>query len=94
MARPTRSKQPPQRNALGLLLRHAREEKGWSQADLARKLQLLGWDVERTVITKIELRRRCITDYELLLIIRALGGPLDQFSRVPVSALTALTSAT
>ena len=37
----------------------------FSQTDFARELQLAGWDVERSVITKIELRRRCITDYEI-----------------------------
>jgi transcriptional regulator with XRE-family HTH domain len=65
------------RNALGLQIRKLREEKDWSQSDFARELQLAGWDVERSVITKIELRRRCITDYELLLMLRTLGVSLD-----------------
>ena len=65
------------RNALGLEIRKLREEKNWSQSDFARELQLAGWDVERSVITKIELRRRCITDYELLLMFRTLGTPLS-----------------
>ncbi len=65
------------RNALGLQIRRLREEKDWSQSDFARELQLAGWDVERSVITKIELRRRCITDYELLLMMRTLGTPLS-----------------
>jgi len=69
-------KQATVRNALGLQIRKLREEKNWSQSDFARELQLAGWDVERSVITKIELRRRCITDYELLLMIRTLGVPL------------------
>ena len=64
------------RNALGLQIRKLREEKNWSQSDFARELQLAGWDVERSVITKIELRRRCITDYELLLMLGTLGVPL------------------
>jgi transcriptional regulator with XRE-family HTH domain len=64
------------RNALGLQIRKLREVKGWSQADFARRLQLAGWDVERSVITKIELRRRCITDYELLLMVKTLGTSL------------------
>jgi len=65
------------RNALGLEIRKLREEKNWSQSDFARELQLAGWDVERSVITKIELRRRCITDYELLLMLRTLETPLS-----------------
>ena len=72
-----RKKAQPVRNALGDRIRHAREAKSWSQSDLARKLQLYGWDVERTIITKIELRRRCITDYELIAIAEVLDMSLD-----------------
>jgi transcriptional regulator with XRE-family HTH domain len=74
----------PVRNALGLEIRKLREEKNWSQSDFARELQLAGWDVERSVVTKIELRRRCITDYELLLMIRTLRVPLGSL-RTPNS---------
>ncbi len=73
-------KTKPFRNALGDRIRHAREAKLWSQSDLARRLQLYGWDVERTVITKIELRRRCITDYELLAIAEVLNLSLDRLA--------------
>ena len=77
-ARP-RPKTPPIRNVVGLEIRRLREEKGWSQADFARELQLAGWDVERTVLTKIELRRRCVTDYELLLLAKILKVTLNDF---------------
>jgi transcriptional regulator with XRE-family HTH domain len=83
-------KRPPVRNALGLQIRKLREEKNWSQSDFARELQLAGWDVERSVITKIELRRRCITDYELLLMIRTLGVPLDSLRTPKASELNVL----
>src|SRR5262249_10339565 len=76
VARITR-KRAPFRNALGLEIRKLREQRNWSQSDFARKLQLAGWDVERSVITKIELRRRCISDYELLLMLGTLGAPLS-----------------
>src|SRR5438093_268073 len=71
------SKRAPIRNAFGLQIRRLREEKNWSQSDFARALQLAGWDVERSVITKIELRRRCITDYELVLMLKTLGAALS-----------------
>src|SRR5438132_3317978 len=76
------------RNALGLQIRRLREEKNWSQSDFARELQLAGWDVERSVITKIELRRRCITDYELLLMLRTLGVTLSSVKTPKPSDLT------
>ena len=44
---------------------------------MARKLQIQGWDVGRTVLTKIEIQRRCITDYELIAITRVLGVTLN-----------------
>ena len=85
-----RSKRAPIRNALGLQIRRLREERNWSQSDFARELQLAGWDVERSVITKIELRRRCITDYELLLMVRTLGVPLSSLSAPKASELNLL----
>ena len=83
-----KSKNRPIRNALGLEIRRLREEKNWSQSDFARELQLAGWDVERSVVTKIELRRRCITDYELLLMLRTLGVTLGSVKTPKPSDLT------
>jgi len=67
------------RNILGPGIRRVREERGWSQDDLARRLQLAGWDVDRTLIARIELRTRCITDMELLALAKTLGVKLDAF---------------
>ena len=69
---------PGVRNALGPGIRWARDARGWSQDDLARALQLAGWDVDRSLIARIELRTRCITDTELLAMARALGVTLDR----------------
>ncbi len=68
----------PLRNVLAGRLRQAREKRGWSQSDLARELQLRGWDAGRTLITKIELRERCVTDYELIILARVLSVHLDE----------------
>lgn len=89
VARKTQSSSPI-RNIFGLEIRRLREAKGWSQSDLARRLQLAGWDVERTVITKIELRRRCITDYELSFIADVLRVDLEKFAQPKRNALLAL----
>lgn len=67
------------RNILGPGIRRAREAKGWSQDDLARRLQLAGWDVDRTLIARIELRTRCITDRELVALAKMFGVKLDAF---------------
>ena len=79
---------PPIRNVVGLEIRRLRESKGWSQADLARELQLAGWDVERTVLTKIELRKRCLTDYELLVIAKTLKVTLNDLVPKRVDLVT------
>lgn len=71
----------PLRNVLAARLRQARERLGWSQSDLARELQLLGWDAGRTLITKIELRERCVTDYELIVLARVLSVGLDELTQ-------------
>jgi hypothetical protein len=55
---------------------------------IARELQLAGWDVERSVITKIELRRRCITDYELMLILATLGATFSSLKPPKPAELT------
>ena len=89
MAHP-KNRQAVVRNALGLQIRKLREEKGWSQSDFARELQLAGWDVGRTLITKIELRRRCITDYELLVMLKTLGAGLGALASPRESDLRAL----
>ena len=70
----------PLRNVLAGRLRQAREKRGWSQSDLARELQLRGWDAGRTLITKIELRERCVTDYELIVLARVLSVHLDDLT--------------
>ena len=68
------------RNLLGPGIRRVREAKGWSQEDVARRLQLAGWDVDRTLIARIELRTRCITDMELLALAKTFGVTLDAFT--------------
>ncbi|MDR0533868.1 MAG: helix-turn-helix domain-containing protein [Verrucomicrobiales bacterium] len=43
-----------------------------SQQELAEKCQLLGWDVSRDIIARIELRLRCVEDGEMIYLSRAL----------------------
>ena len=50
-----------------------RRQQGLSQRDLAHKLQLAGYDMDKNVITRIETNKRYVTDIEL----RALSQVLD-----------------
>lgn len=54
-----------EKNLIGKRLKKLREQKGWSQRDLARQLQLVGMDMDKNVITRIETNKRYVTDMEL-----------------------------
>jgi len=60
------------RNVIGSALSKCRGAKDWSQATLAAKCQLVGWDISRGVIAAIEGRSRVVQDWELLILSRVL----------------------
>lgn len=63
-------------NIIGANVRTIRSEKGWTQADLARKCQLKGFDITRTGISQVEGFFRRVTDHEMVLIAKALRVPV------------------
>ncbi len=71
-------KQRPKLNVIGPLVRKLRDNNGWSQSALARRLQVLGWSVSRHSIAKLELQIRRVSDCELMFFARVLGvNPSD-----------------
>ena len=52
-------------NISGSAIRTQRLARGWSQRELADALQLLGLDVDKNAIQRIEARKRFVTDIEL-----------------------------
>jgi transcriptional regulator with XRE-family HTH domain len=54
-----------------------REAKDWTQGELAVKLQLLGWDISRESVTRLERQERRVPDLELYVIAKALGVSTD-----------------
>lgn len=54
-----------EKNLIGLNLKELRKEHHLSQRDLARQLQLAGFDMDKNVITRIETNKRYVTDLEL-----------------------------
>ena len=62
-----------EKNLISQRLVTLRKEQGLSQRDLAQKLQLAGYDMDRNVITRIETNQRYVTDIEL----KALAEALD-----------------
>ena len=62
-----------EKNLISQRLIALRKEQGLSQRDLAQKLQLAGYDMDRNVITRIETNQRYVTDIER----KALAETLD-----------------
>lgn len=65
----------PMRNIVGTRVREARylSEKKITQADLAVRLQLQGWEIDRVGVAKIEIGLRKVTDIEIKKLANALS---------------------
>jgi len=53
-------------NVVGPQVRRFRTQRGWSQPKMATQCQLMGWDISRESLAKIESRLRSVTDIEVL----------------------------
>ena len=67
-----------QRNIVGPQVRQLRYQGGLSQPELAAKCQLLGWDIGRDTIAKIEGRSRWVGDEDIVHLARSLGVALEK----------------
>ena len=54
-----------EKNLISQRLIELRHQHNLSQRDLARQLQLHGYDMDKNVITRIETNKRYVTDVEL-----------------------------
>ena len=69
-------------NLVGPKVREVRTLKGWTQGALAAKLQMLGWDVSRESVAKLEAQFWRVPDCELLFLAKVLGvGALELFPK-------------
>jgi len=55
-----------------------RKSLGWNQEQLAARCGVLGWDISRGTLAKIEAQVRKVTDTELLLLAKALKVPVGE----------------
>ena len=60
------------RNIVGPIVRRLRNALELSQADLAARCSLLGWDLSRETVAKIESQIRWVADFELMCLAAAL----------------------
>ncbi len=65
-------------NTIGPLGRRVRDKKGMSQGELARELQKIGWDLERSGVGKIEAQLVRVREFELSYLATALGVTLSE----------------
>lgn len=65
------------KNLIGKRLKILRTERNLSQRDLARELQLIGIDMDKNVITRIETDKRYVTDFELQALKEIFGVSYD-----------------
>ena len=72
------------RNIIGPQVRRLRYQGGLSQPALAAKCQLLGWDIGRDTIAKIEGRNRWVGDEELVHLARSLRVALEMLFPEPI----------
>lgn len=66
------------RNLIGPKVRDLREKQEMTQPMLAAKCNLLGWNLSRETLAKIETRVRWVSDCELLCLARALEVNIEQ----------------
>lgn len=70
------------KNILGERLRVLREQKKLTQTMLAARCGANGWDVSENIITRIERGFRCLSDFEILALSKALHiKPGELFER-------------
>ena len=75
-----RSMKKNAQNVVGAQVRRIRTEKEMTQEQLAARCGILGWDLSRGTLAKIEAQVRCVTDAELYAFAKALKcGVVDLY---------------
>ena len=70
-------------NVSGKQIAKFRKEAGMSQRQLADALQILGLDVDKNAIQRIESGQRFVTDIELIYIAKALSKSYEDLLEIP-----------
>jgi len=66
-------------NMIGPAIRRLRYQKEWTQAILAARCALAGWNISENTIAKIESQVRCVTDQEIFFLSKAMESPIQKF---------------
>lgn len=77
MPKPRPTLSSGEKNLISQRLVELRKEHNLSQRELANKLQLIGYDMDKNVITRIETNHRYVTDIELQAIAKVFNVSYD-----------------
>ena len=70
-------KKGSQLNVVGPQVRALRRQKGWLQVQVARAMQLHGWDISREQFNRLENQARQVLDGELSILAKSFGVTTD-----------------
>ena len=65
-------------NIIGPKVRQLREQKDMTQEDLTAQCNLIGWNITRSTLAKIESKVRRVTDSEVAQLAKALKVSVDE----------------
>lgn len=65
-------------NMIGPRIKELRESQGLTQEELTARCNLIGWDISRSTLAKIEAQVRRVTDDEIPLLADALKVSIPQ----------------
>ena len=66
------------KNVVGPQVRKRRYSLGLKQAELAARLEVLGWQIDRAGVSKIESQFIWVSDFEMLYLSEALAIPVTE----------------
>ncbi len=75
-------------NIVGTAVKKFRRSRKWTQEELAGACQLLGWDIVRETVLKIEHGQRRVVDAEVLILSKALGCTLEDLVGKDIESAT------
>jgi transcriptional regulator with XRE-family HTH domain len=64
-------------NIVGPQIRKLRYQQGMTQEMFAARCSILGWELSRGTLSKIEAQLRCVTDSELVILAKALKSDVN-----------------
>ena len=66
------------RNIIGTLVKEHREQKKYTKTELSQKLELLGVELDRFELYKIETAKKSVKDFELIALCMVLDIKMDE----------------